>query len=77
MNSGINLLLNQQVWVKNAALNDVVISNKQFDINGKYSITHKYDAGPTSKYNLEVPSKGLGVHGLHEYNYEKASTDFW
>ncbi len=77
MNSGFNLLPSQQVWAKNAALIDVVISIKHFAINEKYSITHQYDAGRTSEIYPGGTIKGIGVHGLHEYNYEKARTDFW
>jgi hypothetical protein len=34
-----------KVWAKDAALLVVVVSSKNFEHNGKYSITHQYDAG--------------------------------
>ncbi len=32
-------------WIKNTALFVEIVSNKHFDINGKYSKAHHYDAG--------------------------------
>ncbi len=53
----------------------MVISIKHFDINGKYSITHQYDAGPTSEIYPGVPSKGLVAHGIQGFDYERARAD--
>ena len=39
------LVESNKVWAKNAGILVVVISNKNFEHNGKFSITHQYDAG--------------------------------
>ena len=50
-----------KVWAKNAALIVVVVSNKHFDINGKYSITHQYRRwGRLGKPGLGGINKGIG-----------------
>src|SRR5919107_130532 len=65
-----------KVWAKNAALLVVVVSNKHFDINGKYSITHQYDAGAAwENLALEASSMGLVAHGIQGFNYERARED--
>ena len=54
-----------KVWAKNAALIVVVVSNKYFDINGKYSITHQYDAGAAwENLALEASTRELVAHGI-------------
>src|SRR5919107_1315714 len=65
-----------KVWAKNAALIVVVVSNKYFDINGKYSITHQYDAGAAwENLALEASARGLVAHGMQGFDYERARID--
>ena len=65
-----------KVWAKNAALIVVVVSNKHFDINGKYSITHQYDAGAAwENLALEASARGLVAHGMQGFDYERARAD--
>jgi len=61
-----------QIWAKNAAVLIIVISKKTFD-NGKPSITHSYDAGAAwVSLALMGSLKGLVVHGMQGFDYEKA-----
>src|SRR3982751_3480777 len=65
-----------KIWAKNAALLVVVISNKNFEYNGKFSITHQYDAGAAwENLALEASSRGLVAHGMQGFDYEKARND--
>ena len=65
-----------KIWAKNAALLIVVASNKNFDINGKFSITHKYDTGAAwENLALEATSRGLVAHGMQGFDYKKARVD--
>ena len=65
-----------KAWAKNAAVIVVVVSNKHFDINGKYSITHQYDAGAAwENLALEASTRGLVAHGMQGFDYERARAD--
>jgi nitroreductase len=65
-----------KVWAKNAAVIVVVVSNKHFDINGKYSITHQYGAGAAwENLALEASTRGLVAHGMQGFDYERARAD--
>lgn len=51
----------------------VVISSKNFEYNGKYSITHQYDAGAAwENLALEATTRGLVAHGMQWFDYQKA-----
>jgi nitroreductase len=53
------LVESNKVWAKNAGILVVVISNKNFEYNGKFSITHQYDAGAAwENLALEATSRG-------------------
>jgi nitroreductase len=61
-----------KVWAKDAALLVVVLSNKNFEYNGKFSITHQYDAGAAwGNLALEATTRGLVAHGMQGFDYEK------
>ncbi len=61
-----------QVWAKNAAALVVVVSKKTFD-SGKPSITHSFDAGAAwMGIALMGTIKGLVVHGMQGFDYERA-----
>jgi nitroreductase len=73
-NNLFNLLAEpNKIWAVNAALLVVVISHKNFEHNGKFSITHQYDAGAAwENLALEASSRGLVAHGMQGFDYPKA-----
>jgi nitroreductase len=65
-----------KVWTKNAAVLVVVIARKNFEQNEKYSITHQFDAGAAwENLALEASSRGLAVHAMQGFDYERARAD--
>ena len=61
-----------QVWAKNAAVLIVVISKTTFD-SGKPARTHTYDTGAAwVSLALQGSLKGLVVHGMQGFDYDKA-----
>jgi nitroreductase len=64
-----------KAWAKNAAVLVVVVSRKNFEHNGKFSITHQFDAGSAwENLALEAASRGLVAHGMQGFDYERART---
>ena len=65
-----------QAWAKNAAALLVLVSKTTFDMNGEPSVTHSYDTGAAWE-NLALQGwlKGLVVHGMQGFDYERAHTD--
>ena len=62
-----------QAWAKNAAVLIVVLSHKNFDHNNKPSTTHKFDTGAAwENLALEGTARGLVVHGMEGFDYDKA-----
>lgn len=62
-----------QAWCKNAAVLVVIISKNTFDFNGKPARTHSFDAGAAwENLALEGAARGLAVHGMEGFDYEKA-----
>lgn len=62
-----------KVWAKDAALLVIVISHKNFEHNGRFSITHQYDTGAAwENLALEASSRGLVAHGMQGFDYIKA-----
>jgi nitroreductase len=62
-----------KVWAKDAALLVVVVSIKNFEYNGKFYITHQYDAEAAwENLALEESSRGLVAHGMQGFDYVKA-----
>jgi nitroreductase len=62
-----------KVWAEKAAVLAVVVSKTTFDHNDKYSRTHSYDAGAAwENLALQGSMKGLVVHGMQGFNYDKA-----
>ncbi len=62
-----------QGWTKNAAVLLVMISKNTFDHNGKPAHTHSYDTGSAwMSLALEGTSRGLVVHGMEGFDYDKA-----
>jgi len=72
-----NLLVEgNQGWAKNAAALVVIISRKNFERNNKPSITHTFDTGAAwENMAIEASSRGLAIHGMEGFDYDKAKTD--
>lgn len=64
-----------QTWAKNAAALLLFISRTTFDMNGEPSITHSFDTGAAWE-NLALQGwlKGLVVHGMQGFDYDRART---
>ena len=63
-------------WAKNAAVLVVVISRKNFEHDGKPSVTHQFDAGAAwENLALQGETQGLVTHGMQGFDYEKATRD--
>lgn len=60
-------------WAKAAAALVVILSKKTFDRNNRPSRTHSFDAGAAwENLALQGWRKGLVVHGMEGFEYEKA-----
>jgi nitroreductase len=72
-----NLLVEgNKVWAKNAAVLVVVIARKNFEHNEKPVRTNQFDTGAAwENLALETISRGLAVHGMQGFDYEKARKD--
>ena len=63
-------------WAKNAAVLVVVISRKNFEHDGKPSVTHQFDGGAAwENLALQGETQGLVTHGMQGFDYEKARRD--
>ena len=63
-------------WVKNASAIVLVISGKNFEHNNKPARTHSFDTGAAwACMALEGAGRGLVVHGMEGFDYEKARKD--
>jgi len=61
-----------QAWCKNAAVLVLIASRKLFEYNGSPSITHSFDTGSAwENLALQGSFKGLVVHGMQGFDYEK------
>lgn len=64
-----------QAWCKQAAVLIAVVSKATFDHNGKPCRTHSFDAGAAwENLAIEGTSRGLVVHAMEGFDYEKART---
>jgi len=72
-----NLLVEfNQAWCKNAAALVVIVSKTTFDHNGKPSLTHSFDTGAAwGMLALEGSLRGLVVHGMQGFDYDRAKKD--
>jgi len=65
-----------KVWAKNAAALVLFISRTTFEHNGEPSITHSYDTGAAwQNFALEGALRGLVVHGMEGFDYERARAE--
>ncbi|MBV9877193.1 MAG: nitroreductase family protein [Verrucomicrobia bacterium] len=71
-----NLLVEfNQSWAKHAAALVVFISKKTFDHNGEPALTHSFDTGAAwENLALQGALKGLVIHGMQGFDYDKAKT---
>jgi len=64
-----------QSWAKDAAVLVLFISKTHFVFNGKPSVTHSFDTGAAwQNLALQGALKGLVVHGMQGFDYERART---
>ena len=67
------LVPGNQAWAKDAAALLLFASKETFDFNGKPYPTHSFDTGAAwENLALQGASKGLVVHGMQGFDYEKA-----
>lgn len=73
----LNLVMEgNRVWAKNAAVLMVVISRRNYEHNEKFSRTHQLDTGSAwENMALEASSRGLAIHGMAGFDYEKAKME--
>ena len=65
-----------QSWAKNAGALVIFISRTHFDHNGQPSVTHSFDTGAAwENFALQGWLKGLVVHGMQGFDYERARTE--
>ena len=69
-----NLLIDfNKSWCKNASLLGLILARTTFEKTGKPSITHAFDTGAAwENLFLEGTTRGLVVHGMQGFDYEKA-----
>lgn len=61
-------------WAKEAAVLVVMVSKTTFDHNGEPSQTHSFDTGAAwQNLALEGARRGLVVHGIGGFDYERAT----
>jgi nitroreductase len=64
-----------QSWTNTAAALVVFVSKTHFDFNGEPSVTHSFDTGAAwENLALQGSLKGLVVHGMQGFDYERART---
>jgi nitroreductase len=63
-----------KTWAKRAAVLVVMVSKTTFDYNGEPSQTHSFDTGAAwQNLTLEGARRGLVVHGIGGFDYERAA----
>ncbi|MBI5203054.1 MAG: nitroreductase family protein [Elusimicrobia bacterium] len=73
-NDFVDLLVpGNRAWAEYAGALVVIVSRKTFELNGKPSRTHSFDAGAAwGCLALQGSMLGLVVHGMEGFDYEKA-----
>ncbi len=63
-------------WSKNAAVLIVIVSANNFELTGKPSRTHSFDAGAAwENLALQGYAQGLVVHAMEGFDYDRAKTE--
>jgi nitroreductase len=69
------LVEGNRAWAKDAAALILFASKETFDFNGKPYPTHSFDTGAAwENLALQGALKGLVVHGMQGFDYERART---
>jgi nitroreductase len=67
------LVEGNKAWAKDSAALVVLISRKNFEYNGKPSVTHQLDAGAAwENLALEACFRGIVTHGMEGFDYQRA-----
>lgn len=67
------LVEGNKMWTKDSAAVAVLISRKNFEYNGKPSVTHQLDAGAAwENLALEGCFSGMVTHGMEGFDYQRA-----
>jgi nitroreductase len=76
-NDLFNLLVDfNKQWCADASALVVIISRKNFEHNGKPSVTHQFDTGAAwENLAIQAVSQGLITHAMAGFDYEKARKD--
>ena len=62
-----------KAWAKDSAALVVLISRKNFEYNGKLSVTHQLDAGAAwENLALEACFRRIVTHGMEGFDYQRA-----
>lgn len=65
-----------KLWAKNAGALIVILSQNNFEYNGKTNTTHSFDTGAAwQNLALEASSQGLIAHAMSGFDYERARQD--
>lgn len=65
-----------QSWAKDAGALVVFVSRTHFDFNGEPAVTHSFDTGAAwENLALQGSLKGLVVHGMQGFDYERARAE--
>ncbi|MDQ2049594.1 nitroreductase family protein [Natronolimnohabitans sp. A-GB9] len=65
-----------QAWATDAAVLGVIVSKTTFDHNGEPAPTHSFDTGAAwQNLALEGARRGLAVHGMAGFDYERAAKE--
>jgi nitroreductase len=76
-NDLFNLLIDfNKQWCIDASALVVIVSRKNFERDGKPSITHQFDTGAAwENLAIQAVSQGLVTHAMAGFDYEKARKD--
>ncbi len=67
------LVEGNKIWAQHAAVLLVITSRKFFERDDQPAVTHAFDAGAAwENLALEGTRRGLAVHGMQGFDYEKA-----
>jgi nitroreductase len=70
------LVESNKAWAKDSAALVVLISRKNFEYNGKPSVTHQLDAGAAwENLALEACFRGIVTHGMEGFDYQLAKLE--
>jgi nitroreductase len=70
------LVEGNKTWAEDSAALVVLISRKNFEYNGKPSVTHQLDTGAAwENLALEACFRGIVTHGMEGFDYPRARRD--